>query len=327
MDTIPIFFTFDRNFVLAAGVAFYTLLENASKKYSYHLYVVHTDLTKKDEVRLKKIVHSFSNVELSFKNTRDYDTAWNKLRNKSHFSKEIFYKMTAASMFPEYDRILFSDVDVIFKGDISESYSLFPNEKFYFAGTRPILENTNLPGYQREFNSEEINIISKYEISAGYMLINLKCIREDNKEKQLTSFFYKNIDRLRLPEQDCIALCCAPNIRFLDYKYVVCGFQFYVDTTKCEFNSNNPTLANRKQAMKIYSAMLENVVQLHYPGPDKPWNNPFVPKYNEWLKACKRSSLFYLYIMKQPHFFIQRLKRYSLRRFFQKINKRYFIKS
>ena len=38
---IPIFFTFDGYYVLAACVAFYTLLKNASKEYNYKLYIVH----------------------------------------------------------------------------------------------------------------------------------------------------------------------------------------------------------------------------------------------------------------------------------------------
>ena len=47
-------------------------------------------------------------------------------------------------MFPQYERILFSDVDVLFTADISSSFFLYPNEKFYYAGTRPIQENTKL---------------------------------------------------------------------------------------------------------------------------------------------------------------------------------------
>ena len=44
METIPIFFTFDRYYVLAACVAFHSLLTNAAPEYQYQLYVVHTDL-------------------------------------------------------------------------------------------------------------------------------------------------------------------------------------------------------------------------------------------------------------------------------------------
>lgn len=322
MKTIPIFFTFDRYFVLGACVAFYTLLKHASQSYGYRLYVVHTGLDEGCKRRLQRVVNRFPNATLIFKDASDYETGWDNMRNKSHFSKEIFYKMTAPDMFPEYDRILFSDVDVIFKEDIASSYFLFPGEHFYFAGTRPILENRNLPGYVRDFTPEEINIINSYEISAGYMLINLACMRKDGKQQELMTFFRYNVNRLRLPEQDCIALCCTKGLRFLDYKYVVCNSQFDVDFNSLHFNTNNPLLSDRKEAVEIYRRMLRETVQLHYPGADKPWNSPCVPKYREWLKACLEAGQLGYYIQMQPAFLIQRWKRYSLKRFLGKVLKK-----
>lgn len=319
MKTIPVFFTFDHYFVLGACVAFHTLLERASKSYDYHLYVVHTGLSRGDRQRLERVVGRFPNARLSFKDASSYDTNWDAMQNKSHFSKEIFYKMTAAEMFPEYDRILFSDVDVIFRDDIAPSYFLFPQERFYFAGTRPILENGNIPGYARDFTAEEIHTINMYEISAGYMLINLACMRLDGKQQELMAFFRRNCHRLRLPEQDCIALCCTQGLRFMDYKYVVCNSQFNVDFDALRFNTNNPRLADRKQALDIYKRMLKETVQLHYPGVDKPWNSPFVAKYGEWLKACVEAGQLWYYIGMQPAFLLQRLRRYSLKRFVGKL--------
>lgn len=322
MRVIPIFFTFDRYYVLAACVAFYTLLKHASKNYHYCLYVVHTGLSDRCKRRLEKIVRCFPNAELYFKDASGYQVDWDKCSNKSHFSKEIYYKMTAAEMFPAYDRILFSDVDVIFTDDISSSYFLYPNDTFYFAGTRPILENGNLPGYVQDFTPDEIKTINDYEISAGYMLINLKCMRNDHKQRDLMDFFSLNIHRLRLPEQDCIALCCTDGIRFMDYKYVVCNSQFYVNPETARFNTNNPLLTDRKTAVETYRKMLREVVQLHYPGADKPWNSPFVFKYKEWLDACVHSGQLWYYLLMQPAFLLQRLKRYNLQRFVGKIYKK-----
>ena len=322
-QTIPIFFTFDRYYVLAACVAFYSLLEKASPRYRYHLYVVHTGLTPRQQRRLQSVVGKFPNATLSFVPAPEYDTGWESLRNKAHFSKEIFYKMTAASMFPQYDRILFSDVDVIFTDDISASFFLYPDEKFYFAGTLPILENPNLPQYAGTFTPEEIKTVNDYEISAGYMLINLKAIRQDDMERRLVDYFQQNVHRLRLPEQDCIALCCHPFIRFMDYKYVVCNHLYALDPYTLRYNTNNSRLANRDEAAKEYRQMLAEVVQLHYPGADKPWNNRHVAKFDEWMAVCRRAGLDRLYLSLQPLFVYQRLQRYSLRRFLGKLKNKF----
>lgn len=87
METIPIFFTFDRYYVLAACVAFHSLLTNAAPEYQYQLYVVHTDLQPHHIQRIKKVVSHFHNANIQFKNASHYDTAWDKLRNKSLFQK------------------------------------------------------------------------------------------------------------------------------------------------------------------------------------------------------------------------------------------------
>lgn len=180
-----------------------------------------------------------------------------------------------------------------------------------------------MPRYAKEFTQEEIRLISDYEISAGYMLINLKCIREDNKQIELTQFFHNNLNRLILPEQDCIALCCAPYLRFMPYKYVVCAFQFHEDPQRVKFNPNNASFQDKQVAIKAYNEMREQVVQLHYPGREKPWNSPFVYKYKEWLTGCHQANQLGYYLLMQPLFFTQRLKKYSLSRFIRKIKKKY----
>ena len=317
---IPIFFTFNKYYVLAACVAIHTLLEKASKQYRYHLYVVHTGLKEGHKKRLQKVVQSFPNAELFFKDASSYATSWETFQHKSHFSKEIFYKLTAAEMFPEYDRILFSDVDVVFKNDISESLFLYQDEKFYFAGTYSIVDHNMLPAYEKDFSLEERSIISKYEVSAGYMLINLKMLRKNNMQQKLMDCFRQNAYRLILPEQDCIALCCAPHIRFLPYEYVVCNHYFKQDFSVRPLRLYNPW--GGENTLHTYRKMLENTIQLHYPGPNKPWNNPFVFKYKEWLKCCLNAGQFGYYLWLQPQFLLQRFKRYSLSRFIRKLKKR-----
>ena len=63
MQTIPIFFTFDRYYVVPACVAIYSLLKNASKEYFYQLFVLHTDL---NERHFSKICGCHSTWQITF---------------------------------------------------------------------------------------------------------------------------------------------------------------------------------------------------------------------------------------------------------------------
>lgn len=317
MANIPCFFTFDNNYALAAAVAIDSMLRHADPRHEYRLYVVHTGLLAKFQRRLKDVVGRYSNATIEFRDASSYDVGWERMAQKAHFSKEVYYKMTAAEMFPEYDRMLFSDVDVIFTGDIAHAYSDYPDDDFYFAGVPFVFESGTFAQYADRFTAEEIATLRHHEISAGFMLLNLKAIRRDGIQAQLETTFHANLHRLVLPEQECIALCCAPRLRPLDPKYVVCAHYYNFDPETVEFNRD--VVASREKGRQILADMLRDAVQIHYPGPDKPWITPFSPRYRQWLKACHRAGQTWWYISHQPHFLALKLRRYSLRRFISKI--------
>ena len=187
MEKIPVFFTFDRNYVVAAEVAIYSMLKYASPKYEYRLYVLHTDIPEHLQKEIIRLVGKFRNASLEFIDTSSFDDDKNILRSKAHFSKEIYYKLIAAEIFPQYDRIICTDVDVVFTGDISESYFMHQDKFFYFAGIGQILESDRIKNYKDKFTTEEIEILKK-EIAAGYLLMNLKTIREHSMQKKLTDY-------------------------------------------------------------------------------------------------------------------------------------------
>lgn len=325
MSIIPVFFTFDRNYVVAAAVTIYSLLKKSSPKYKYELYVLHTVLTASDERKLQKIVRKFSNASLSFIDVSSYDPSGYMFPEKAHYSKEIFYKLIAADIFPLYDRIICSDVDVLFVGDISESYFLFKDQFFYFAGVGEVeSDNPRMDYYRQYFVENEIEILEK-EIAAGYLLINLKAIRENKIQKKLTDFYVNNYQRLLFPEQDCIILCCWPAIRYLPLKYVVLNNYYRWDLSTLSFYQGNEYFeGDRDIAIQKFNEVLKDPVQIHYAGNLKPWNSFFIPKQNIWFRELRESGFLYEFIKSTPIFLYQRIKKFSLKRFLSKIRRSVF---
>jgi lipopolysaccharide biosynthesis glycosyltransferase len=56
---IPIMHCFDNNFVIPAAVSFYSMLDNANPRYDYKLYVLHSDITVRNQDKLKELVSGF----------------------------------------------------------------------------------------------------------------------------------------------------------------------------------------------------------------------------------------------------------------------------
>ena len=59
IQTIPVFFTFDVNYLLAAKVAIHSMMKHASRKYEYALYIFHTTLREEDQQSLRDSLKEF----------------------------------------------------------------------------------------------------------------------------------------------------------------------------------------------------------------------------------------------------------------------------
>ena len=318
MMQIPIFFTFDRNYVVPAAVAFHSLLRRADPQYTYRLYVLYTDIPETDRQRLTRLVERTGHGTLEFIDVSAFDAE--EIRGqKGHFSKEIYYKLLAADLFPQYDRILCSDVDVVFMDDIAPSYFLYPDESFYYAGVGQVLESDRMTQYGTDFTSTELRILQK-GIAAGYMLFNLKMMREYDIQHRLTEFYKANYPRLRLPEQDCLILCCYPHVRQMPMHFVVANTYYRVPPARAAFCSFSDVFpADRQEQEALYADALARPVQLHFVGADKPWNSLRVPRSSVWWSELRASGYTLYYIKALPGIIRQKLKRYSLRRFLNKI--------
>lgn len=317
MQTIPIFFTFNRNFIVPAAVAFYSLLKNADKQYFYKMYVLHSDITEKQKKKLQKVLVSFKTYSsLVFVNVEKYhDSEWSTLNSKQHYSKEIYNKLILDLVFPQYDRIICSDVDVVFEGDISKSYFSFPNEMFYVSGIRGVVETAITDRYVKDFNERERKLIY-HGVGAGYLLLNLQQIRQDGIGQKMRDFYKNNLHRLIQPEQDVINLCCYPNIRYLSLNYMVCTYLYFMNKECIRYfdDIENPEF--------ILNEALRNPIQVHYAGYNKPWNSFFITKWTLWLHVLYDAGFVFEYLKKLPFYILQRRKKYSLHRFLNKAYKK-----
>lgn len=282
---IPIMFCFDKNYVIPAAVAFYSLMENANKNYNYTFYILHSDIEEKQEIKLKETIKEFKNCKLEFLNMNNrLEEFWKTNYKGGHFSKEVMYKLLVASLFPKLDKIIVSDVDVVFLNDISESFfQLDTKEDIYIAGVQPIGKISNyLNNYKKQWNDEEINKMG--EICGGYLVMNLKKIREDNMEEIFLKSLEENGYRLNQMEQDIFNITCHGHIKKIHLKYVACSYMWDYYLT------DNDMKTDKNYTKKEIMEAMNNTVQLHYATSTKPWKNP----------DCTKSEIWYMYLCKTP---------------------------
>lgn len=286
---IPVMHCFDDNYVIPAAVSFYSMLTHADKSYFYRLFVLHSDITVQNQKKLRQLVERFDNAVIKFIDMRhQLNDIWDAMPNVDHLAKEVLYKLLAPSLFPQYEKIIITDVDVVFLGDIAPSYKAISAESdVYFAGVRQINpEKTFLrpyyESYQKAFSDIEVQ---QLKICGGYLVANLKKLREDKMVDVFISYLKNNVLRLLQAEQDVINFCCRDKqVLYLPLNYVVCSYMYDI-CQEMDICSSDPyyTYAEMKHAM-------EKPVQLHYATKTKPWNAPDSTKAEIWFEYLNKTE-------------------------------------
>lgn len=295
-EIIPIMFCFDKNYVIPAAVAFYSLLENANSKMFYKLYVLHSDISLEQQNKLQETIKEYHNIcTLEFMDMNNkFNDIWENMKSKVHFSKEVLYKLLVGSIFPQYDKIIVSDVDVVFQGDISKSFEVIqPDDEEYIAGVKPIgvLKQFNSV-YENKFSESDINKLNM--ICGGYLIFNLKRIRDEEIEKKFIKCLNDNVKNIIYAEQDILNLCCYNKMKFLPLNYIVCTYMWYLYEPKTLMD--NDGVYTKKQ---ILDAM-KNPIQLHYASTEKPWKNVDTEKSEIWFEYIVKTTFLKEYLQLLP---------------------------
>ena len=118
---IPIFFASDNNYAPYLAVAIKSLLKNASQDYFYKIHILTTNLDETLCNKLKKLETSYSSIEI-ISLAGEIEHIKNRFHLRDYYSIETYYRFFIADLFPQYDKVLYLDCDIIILGDISDLY-------------------------------------------------------------------------------------------------------------------------------------------------------------------------------------------------------------
>lgn len=287
MQTIPIFFSFDNNYVPQAAVTFESLLIHAKEHIFYKLYVIHSGINTSNINALLVQVSRHGNATLDFIdvsgkfniNFSDKDFCTGHVG--SIFTIETLYRCLPM-LLPEfnlYDKIIYSDVDIVIVDDISELASIEISNS-YIAGIR-------LPNFlQHQVNHLPTNIQNTY-IGGGLWVMNLKKMREDNIGSIILTILKNPPCRLIWNDQDVINLACSPHIEYISYRY--CSIPSWRALLN-DLNYEDERYPNKA----FYDAMYRPKI-IHYAA-QKPWAKTDRPPLSDiwyyWLSKTSFAHLF-----------------------------------
>lgn len=212
---IPIFFATDDNYAPFLAVALTSLLENASKDYFYKIYVLTTNL--KDEyieklsVICKNVLPNHSSIEfVSLKIEMEKTEGTFHLRD--YYSQETYCRIFIPRIFPNYDKVLYLDCDIIVKGDISKLYNIDIGNNILGAASEEVMTMYDIFG---NYVEKALGISRHDYFSAGILLINTKKYREENIERKFIDLMNNFVFRVT-QDEDYLNVLCKGKVKQVD---------------------------------------------------------------------------------------------------------------
>lgn len=215
---IPIFFTIDNGYAPFLAVALSSAVKNANRDRHYRAIVLHEDLSEENAAKLKKLQSDNFKIELiPMKANFELldDRRANRLRC-DYFTHTIYFRLFIPSMFPQYDKGIYIDSDVIFTDDIAKLYDIEIGDSFF--GACNDLSIADIPPLVA-YTEKAIGVKKEEYINSGVLLMNLKKMREVNLENHflnlLNTYHFESI----APDQDYLNAMCNGKIYYLDEKW------------------------------------------------------------------------------------------------------------
>lgn len=279
-NSIPIVVMSSSYYLPYLAVYIQSLSETCSINNNYDIIVLHSDIKKEDINCIKKIEKNnisvrFIDAQLLIDNTHFFVSS-------SSYSKEAYYRLFTPWILPKYDKIIISDLDIIFGHDIAELYNIDMEEKWAI-GVRDILWQGMIP---TDFAGIVSYIENEYPISnpynyinTGMMVLNLDAMRNNyDMERVLDIAQNRNY---RYQEQCIMNLLLEEHIKYVDLKW-----NYYVPV------NDDVRFLIKQSPSKIrdeYDNCIDDIYVYHFAARPKPWENPSGLWFEKWWDNARKT--------------------------------------
>lgn len=212
---IPIFFTIDDAYAPFLGVALNSAVKNSSADRKYKAIVLHDNLSDANIKKLKSLETENFQIELTPMKA-NFEVLDDRMSNRlrcDYFTLTIYFRLFIPAMFPEYDKGIYIDSDVVLTDDIAKLFDTDIGDNFI--GACNDLSIADIPPLVA-YTENAVGVKGKEYINSGVLLMNLKKMRECDFEGHflnlLNTYHFDSI----APDQDYINAMCNGKIYYLD---------------------------------------------------------------------------------------------------------------
>ncbi|MGL5885005.1 MAG: glycosyltransferase family 8 protein [Bombilactobacillus sp.] len=201
--TIPVFFAVDNRYVPYLAAALISLQAQANPADHYQIKILYQKqhLSLHNQQQLATLIKPKTSLEFVALDT----SLWNKLGQDpntlraDYLTLTIYYRLFIANLFPQYDRGIYLDADVIINHDLGYLYHLNLHEQMIGAVTDAFISHHQVTANYAE---QAIGVPGKEYFNSGILLLDLKQMRACQLSQHFLYLMNKYHFPLIAPDQD-----------------------------------------------------------------------------------------------------------------------------
>ena len=261
-NEIPVFFAIDNNFAPYLAVALNSAVKNSSKERNYRAIVLHENVSEENIKKLKAFETDNFKIDITpmSANFKMLDDRMSNRLRCDYFTLTIYFRLFIPAMFPQYDKGIYIDSDIVVAGDLANLFDTDIGDNYI--GACRDLSIADVPPLVA-YTENAVGVKGDEYINSGVLLMNFKKLRELDFEGHflnlLNTYHFDSI----APDQDYINAICNGKIFYLDESW--------------------DTMPNNERPL------LENPNIIHYNLFEKPWcydNVQYEDEFWKYAKTC-----------------------------------------
>jgi len=215
---IPIFFSIDDSYAPYLATALYSAIENSSAANRYRAIVLYENLKEENISRISAL--ATDHFKIDFFPIRSglesiTDRGENRLRC-DYFTLTIYFRLFIPELFPQYDKGLYIDSDVVLSADLCELFSTDIGECFIGAATETSVGDIK---ELTDYMENAVGIAHEKYINSGVLIMNLRALRAARLGERFLYLLDKYHFDSVAPDQDYLNAMCEGRIYYLDGRW------------------------------------------------------------------------------------------------------------
>lgn len=209
---IPVFFAVDDGYCPFLAVAIQSLIDNSSEENRYLIKILNTDISDENKRKISK--YERDNVDIEFVDLNYYiQKVKDKLYTRDYYSKTTYFRLFLPNLYPQYDKVLYLDSDIVILDDIAKLYDIELGSDLVAAAPDDVIQ------FNEVFRvyAEKVVGVADYRryFNAGILLMNLHEMRKFRFQEK----FIYSLDRITFAvaqDQDYLNRLCKGRVKLIE---------------------------------------------------------------------------------------------------------------